>query len=134
MLSRNDIPTFCEDILGNNTLYHHKDSLNGDDTDSSFLFNIASLQAQSPCTNLMKSYLCYYYHPVCSMETGDVIQFCANTCELLNNNLSCSDLVANVTRELDSVGQEFPDIECLMVEENSESDTMCLDIFNGKIR
>ena len=129
MLSRNDIPTFCEEILGNSTLYYHLS-----DTNSSCLLNITSLQTQSPCLDLMKRYLCYYYHPVCNKETGDLVQFCTSNCEVLNDNSSCSDLVINVTRELESVGQTFPDVECLMAEAGSETDAMCLDISNGKIR
>ena len=132
ILSRNDIPTFCEEMLGNSTLYHHRDSL--DDIDSSFLLNITSLQTRSPCLDLMKRYLCYYYHPVCNTETGDVVEFCTSNCEVLNEDSSCSDLVIDVTRELETVGQEFPDIECLMVDSDSETDEMCLDISNGKIR
>lgn len=129
-LLRSDIPTFCEEIFENSTLYHYQDSL----SDSSYLLNISSLQIQSPCLNLMKHYLCYHYHPVCNMETGDVIQFCTSNCELLNNDPTCSDLILNVIRESESVGQKLPVIECSTAATSSETNTPCLDIVNGKIK
>lgn len=128
-LSNSDVPTFCEDIFKNNTLYHYQSNL----SDLSYLLNMTSLQIQSSCLNLMRRYLCYAYHPVCDMETGDVVQFCNNSCEQLNNDPVCSDLILNMTRELELVDQSLPDIECLTAGMNSEADSPCLDIVNGKI-
>jgi len=133
-LSGSRISTFCAEIFANNTLYHYQDGLK----DSSYLSSISSLNTESPfmCSNLIKHYLCYHYHPVCSIDTGDVIPLCTNNCELLNRDL-CSGLIRNVTKEMELIGMTFPNIECLTTETNSHLDalqttTPCFDIVKGK--
>lgn len=131
MLSSNDTTIFCEEILKNSTLYHYQGNLN----DSIYLSNISSLRIQSPCLNLIKHHLCYYYHPVCDLDSGDVIEPCNSNCEQLNSDPTCIDLIHNVTRELESVGLTFPNIKCLKAEAaNSVATVPCLDLVNGKIK
>lgn len=126
MLSSSNIPTFCEEFIDNSALYYYQeDNLN----DTSYLLNISSLQIQSPCVDTIKRYLCYYHYPVCNVESGKVVQLCNSNCGLLSSDSSCSDLIVNVTRELELVGEDFPDIEC---ETNSETNIPCFDIVNGK--
>ena len=59
------------------------------------LLNISSNTSNYPdhCVQLLGSYLCHYYFPICRVNRNDIEPVCRSSCNLLLNDDNCSDLL-----------------------------------------
>ena len=48
------------------------------------------------CADLIASYLCHFYFPVCQTDDRGIHPLCSTTCNLLFNHEECSSLLINV--------------------------------------
>ena len=47
------------------------------------------------CKDLIGSYLCQFYFPVCQIDNTRIVSICSTTCNLLFNDEECSSLLIN---------------------------------------
>ena len=59
------------------------------------------LASGSKCAKAVQQYLCYYYYPLCDLDTNEIIPVCYSTCDNLVNNDECSELLMLASKSLD---------------------------------
>ena len=69
-------------------------------------------ESDNTCIELMESYLCHYYFPLCNLTTGEITGVCQSSCHLLINNEDCSELVKITNMQLQQYNIT-PHHECL---------------------
>ena len=72
----------------------------------------AEFSSNSECVESVQRYLCYYYFPLCDMTTGDIIPVCDSNCELLLENVACSNVLVVASEGLRTHNVSIPDESC----------------------
>ena len=131
MLLSDEIVPFCAELLESDA-YYHKNMLSTSDFNL-FDANSLSEEEDSPCFDLLKRQLCYHYYPVCDQDTGNVVPVCSNTCDVLDRDQSCVELLEIVTSDIEAMGYTIPEMQCSVVRfsNNTQVTSQCLDINNG---
>ena len=116
MLGPRSVPRSCARFYDDNSAHYNGSTIYGgiiardlDNLLSDGTSMTSTHDVQDLCAELIHNYFCYYYYPLCDIETGEIIPVCTESCNLLYNSDVCSDLLISALSMLRRGRYPVPD-------------------------